>query len=72
MKVKIYVTISIFVLLFSCGWLLNQKEKRQFYIPVLDQKTLEILQINNELEAEIIQKIRAFQPREYVRVERNL
>ncbi|WHY86682.1 hypothetical protein QNH39_02035 [Neobacillus novalis] len=71
MKVKIYVTISIFVLLFSFGWLLNQKQKREFYLPVLNQETLEILQINNELEAEIKQKIRAFQPREYVRVERN-
>ncbi|WP_156351163.1 hypothetical protein [Neobacillus vireti] len=56
MKVKIYVTISIFILLFSCGWLLNQKEKREFYQPVLDQETLEILQINNELEAEITRK----------------
>ncbi|WP_066248261.1 hypothetical protein [Neobacillus drentensis] len=72
MKVKIYVTISIFVLLFSSGCLLNQKEKRDFYIPVLDVETLEILQITNELEAELLQKIRAFQPREYVRVERNL
>jgi hypothetical protein len=70
MKAKISVTISIFVLLFSSGWLLNQKENREFYVPVLDQETVEILQINNELEAEVKQKIKAFQPREYVRVER--
>jgi hypothetical protein len=70
MKVKISVTISIFVLLFSSGWLLNQKENREFYVPVLDQETVEILQINNELEAEVKQKIKVFQSREYVRVER--
>ena len=70
MKMKISVAISIFFLLFSSGWLLNQKEKREFYVPVLDQETVEILQINNELEAEVKQKIKAFQSREYVRVER--
>ena len=70
MKMKISVAISIFFLLFFSGWLLNQKEKREFYVPVLDQETVEILQINNELEAEVKQKIKAFQSREYVRVER--
>jgi hypothetical protein len=72
MKMKISVAISVFFLLFFSGWLLNQKQKREFYVPVLDQETVEILQINNELEAEVKQKIKVFQSREYVRVERIL
>lgn len=70
MKVKISVIIFIFGLLFSSGWLLNQKEKREFYVPVLDQEIVEIFSINNQLESEVKQKIKAFQSREYVRVER--
>jgi hypothetical protein len=70
MKMKISVAISIFFLLFFSGWLLNQKEKREFYVPVLDQETIEILQINNEIEDEVKQKIKSFRSREYVRVER--
>lgn len=70
MRVKISVAIAIFVLLFASGLLLNQKEKREFYVPVFDQKSMEVLPINNDLGVEVKQKIKAFQSREYVRVEK--
>ena len=70
MKMRITVAISIFVLLFSFAWLLNQKGKREFYVPQLDEEALEIFPIINEIEVEVVRKIKAFKSREYVRVQK--
>lgn len=69
MKMRISIAISIFILLFSSAWLINQKGKREFYVPELEE-ALEIFPILNDIEAEVFQKIKAYKSREYVRVQK--
>lgn len=69
MKMRISIAISIFILLFSSAWLINQKGKREFYVPELEE-ALEIFPRLNDIEAEVFQKIKAYKSREYVRVQK--
>ncbi|WP_235822787.1 hypothetical protein [Cytobacillus massiliigabonensis] len=69
------ISIFIFSILFSCAWVLDQNGKRDFYLPeaegiaeVLDG---EIIPIRSAPEVEMVekQKVKAFGPREYIRIQ---
>ncbi|KON86509.1 hypothetical protein AF332_06495 [Sporosarcina globispora] len=67
-KHKVSAAIAIFALLFAGAWILDHQTKREFYIPG-DEEVVELLPANYEMEAENKQKLRVFEPREYVRIQ---
>lgn len=82
MKIKILVCLSIFLLLFSTAWLLQEKNGREFNDNQTEFQTnnLEGVQLNtqnslynNQLNTQVINTksklYKSFKPREYVRIE---
>lgn len=78
LKKKVIASIFIFVFLFSGAWVLNQKGKRDFYLPgageVVEVLPLGGMPLQNILEAEKVDKRRAkvFESREYIRIQSRL
>lgn len=74
MKAKIMAAVTIFAVLFSGAWLLNENGKREFYIPGEAVNMVEMIpaeSVENIIQAPIEnQKIEAFQSREYVRIKK--
>ncbi|MFE8702388.1 hypothetical protein ACFYKX_17460 [Cytobacillus sp. FJAT-54145] len=70
MKFKVLASISIFLLLFSVAWLLEQKEKREFFIPgEAEEEVVEIVPANFQQEKNMKRRHKIFDSREYVRIE---
>ncbi|MEH6990476.1 hypothetical protein [Cytobacillus firmus] len=67
-KHKISAAITIFALLFAGAWILDHETKREFYVPA-DEEVVELIPANNEMEAGDKQKLKVFEPREYVRIQ---
>ncbi|KAB2332979.1 MULTISPECIES: hypothetical protein [Bacillaceae] len=74
MRAKIIAAVSIFVVLFSGAWLVNETGKREFYIPGEADEIVEMMpveSVENIMQAPLEkQKIEAFQSREYVRIKK--
>lgn len=74
MKAKITAAVTIFAVLFSGAWLLNENGKREFYIPDEAVNMIEMIpaeSVENIIQTPIEkQKIEAFQSREYVRIKK--
>ncbi|MGA5690123.1 hypothetical protein [Cytobacillus pseudoceanisediminis] len=68
-KHKISASITIFALLFAGAWILDHQTKREFYIPADEEEVVELLPAKYEMEAENKQKLKVFEPREYVRIQ---
>ncbi len=70
MNMKILVSISIFILLFSAAWLLQQKNHEEFYVHKIELKTDPIMVAPLNVQASHVQEKRntPFKPREYVRI----
>lgn len=69
MKLKIIASISIFLLLFSVAWLLDTKEKREFYVPNAEDEVVEIMPATYEIKGNQKKRFKMFKSREYVRIE---
>lgn len=67
-KHKVSAAITIFALLFAGAWILDHQTKREFYIPA-DEEVVELLPADNKMEAGNEQKLKVFEPREYVRIQ---
>ncbi|KAF0824243.1 hypothetical protein V7200_09885 [Cytobacillus firmus] len=67
-KHKVSAAIIIFALLFAGAWILDHQTKREFYIPA-DEEVVELLPADNKMEAGNEQKLKVFEPREYVRIQ---
>ncbi|PAE25523.1 hypothetical protein [Bacillus sp. 7894-2] len=67
-KHKISAAITIFALLFAGAWILDHQTKREFYIPA-DDEVVELLPADYKMEAGNEQKLKVFEPREYVRIQ---
>lgn len=78
LKRKAAACILIFSFLFSSAWILDQKGKRDFYLPgaeeVVEVLPLEGMPLQNVLEAEKVDKrgAKIFESREYIRIESRL
>ncbi|MBZ5752318.1 hypothetical protein M3184_06075 [Metabacillus litoralis] len=70
MKMKISVCLSIFLLLFSTAFLLQQKSHREFYVHKIESNidNMKVIPIN--VQATDVQKkvYEPFKSREYVRI----
>ncbi|WP_066056065.1 hypothetical protein [Robertmurraya korlensis] len=70
MKKKILASLSIFLLLLSLAWTLDQKDKREFYNADEEGEVVEILTADPSAEGIQKKRYRMFKAREYVRIER--
>lgn len=74
-KKKIMISILIFSILFSYAWVLDLNGKRDFYLPeaegIVEVFDGEIIPIRSAPEVEVVekQKVKAFGPREYIRIQ---
>ncbi|MFE8696718.1 hypothetical protein ACFYKT_10250 [Cytobacillus sp. FJAT-53684] len=70
LKKKVIISLCVFSTLFSCAWMLEQNGKRDFYLPEASE-VVEIIQDGISLPGvEMVekQKVKAFGPREYIRI----
>jgi hypothetical protein len=76
-KKKVTVSILIFTTLFSGAWIIDQSGKREFYVPgaeeVAEVLPLEVLPLQNISQVDVMEtidtnKVKRFEPREYVRI----
>lgn len=78
LKKKVIASILIFSFLFSSALVLDQKGKRDFYLPgaeeVVEMLQIEEMPLQNVLEAEKVDKrrVKVFESREYIRIESRL
>ena len=70
MKVKTFVCLSIFLLLFSAAFLLEQKNDREFYVHQIESNTdyMKVIPINVQVTDVQKKLYEPFKSREYVRV----
>ncbi|UII55368.1 hypothetical protein LS684_17295 [Cytobacillus spongiae] len=67
MRKKIIASMSIFLLLLTGGYVIEQKDKREFYVPTVDEEIVEILPVNYMDKQK--KRYKFFESREYVRIE---
>ncbi|WP_077214446.1 hypothetical protein [Bacillus dakarensis] len=72
MKLKVIASLSIFILLFSLAWVINNKDNREFYDPMAvaeEEEIVEIVPINYQVGNTGKKRYEIFKSREYVRIE---
>jgi hypothetical protein len=67
MRKKIIASMSIFLFLLTGGYVIEQKDKREFYVPTVDEEIVEILPVNYMDKQK--KRYKFFESREYVRIE---
>lgn len=73
MKMKISVCLSIFFLLFSLTWILQQKSDREFYVHKIESNidSLKVVPLNVKISNVQQNFYEPFKSREYVRIVEN-
>ena len=70
MYVKVFVAVSIFVLMLIGAWLVNEQTKREYYSPDNSDEGMIQVQTINDTNQGTYTNFPAFESREYIRIVR--
>ncbi|WP_141433846.1 hypothetical protein [Bacillus sp. 03113] len=68
MKQKLVVVISVFLLLFTGAWIIDQRSKRRDEVPIAETNVLKVKFVSDQKQTIHRKQTKPFAPREYVRI----